>query len=140
MFHKSRSLRGRGSQATHLTSFEQQVKFCSAFFTFIYIYFFFPFRFCRALCLCTIYIYICKSWNWRWDRGWKGDGFFQWPVTNWISDRLLRARVCYGLGIRFGIRVCCQKKKKKKMGNGKWESKNVKEMKCKEKLGKGLSL
>lgn len=43
MFHKSRSLRGRGSQATHLTSFEQQVKFCSAFFTFIYIYFFFSF-------------------------------------------------------------------------------------------------
>lgn len=40
MFHKSRSLRGRGSQATHLTSFEQQVKFCSAFFTFIYIFFF----------------------------------------------------------------------------------------------------
>lgn len=45
MFHKSRSLRGRGSQATHLTSFEQQVKFCSAFFTFIYIYFFFLFGF-----------------------------------------------------------------------------------------------
>lgn len=45
MFHKSRSLRGRGTQATHLTSFEQQVKFCSAFFTFIYIYFFFLFGF-----------------------------------------------------------------------------------------------